>query len=381
MRKMLLSALTCLAATAAIGEEPAPAECPQFIGPLPNVIITDFNSAGVADTPANFFVFVDAFDLYDYIDLGSTGLTDATFAFNEFVKGSSVPSTGDMRIYSINGELGAPAVPTTPAEIDAASVDSGGTIAAEGILGLRNVKLSAVGESTFPAPNGDDVTSPGNTRTITIYIIAPSSSGACYQFGSIDVRSFDAITELGSVDSSDRLEEAGCTFVPFVDYPTFDSGWNFGKLHADFTSIPASLVEPGTISGYNGSPPAGTQTIGIASAAELDNTFAVWRRNLGVPLEGETIYRIRSLVNSNATVNQSNWARIRFGGDFLGENGQGEQGYTANASSMPTTPRMQNFLHWVKRSSAGNSLPGSSDQPAYNFDLIDEVQSTGSTLR
>ena len=376
MRRSLKATLPFLAATVLLGSS-AFAECPQFNGPLPNVIVTDVTPAGTADITANFFVYTDAFDLVDYIDFGSTGLTDASYAFNEFTTGSSTPSTGAARIYTLNGDLGAATVPATAAAVDAAAAGgNGGTVAADGLLSFRNVKLSPVGPSTFPAPAGSDVTAPDNTRTITMYLVAPSSSATCFVDGEIDVRSFEVITELGSAGSPDRLTGAACSFTPFLDYPTFDSAWNYGELDPAFTSPPASLGAP-TIPGYGGSAPAATAAIGIASTAGLTTTFATWRNNLGVSLDADTIYRVRSVVNSNSTVNQSNWVRIRIGGDFFAENGQGEQGYTSNASSMPRASRTQNLLHWVKSASAGSSLPGGSDQPAYNFDLIDESNTIG----
>lgn len=377
MRRSVIATLPIIAAACLLGGS-ASAECPQFNSPLPTVFVTDVTDTGAADITANFFVYTDAFDLVDYVDFGSTGLTDARWAFNEFQTGSSTPETGTNRIYAINGQQGAASVPTTAAAVDSASSGgSGGSVATGGLLTFRNVKLSPTSSTSFPAPLPADVTPPGNTRTITMYLISPSTSSACFLNANIDVASFQVITEVGSPTNPDRLTGASCSFTPFQSYPTFDNAWNYGELNPAFTSTPASLDAP-TIAGYGGSAPAGTTTIGIASTAALTTTFATWRRNFGTALTADTLYRMRSTVNTNATVNQSNWVRLRFGGDFFAENGQAEQGYGSNASSLPiSAAKTQTIYHWVKSNSSGDSLPGGPDQPAFNFDMIDESATVG----
>jgi len=136
-------------------------------------------------------------------------------------------------------------------------------------------------------------------------------------------------------------------------------------------------LDTATIEGYAGSPSADMPTPGIGSTLAAKNLFASWRINPGVPQQGEAIDRIQVVVNSNAELNQSNFARIIFGRDYFASNGQGEQGCTSNASSNPRSPRTQNLPHRVRLSSAATSLPGGFDQQASNFDLIDEPQSFG----
>ncbi len=377
MRRSVIATLPVIAAACLLGGS-ASAECPQFNSPLPTVIVTDVTDTGAADITANFFVYTDAFDLVDYVDFGSTGLTDARWAFNEFQVGSSTPETGTNRIYSINGQQGAASVPTTAAAVDAASSGgSGGSVATGGLLSFRNVKLSPMSGPPFGTPASGDVTPPGNTRTITMYLIAPSTSSACFLNANIDVASFQVITEIGDATHPDRLTGASCSFTPFQAYPTFDNQWNYGELAAAYNSIPATL-DPPTIAGYGGSAPAGTTAIGISSTAANNAGFATWRRNLGSNLVGDTLYRVRTTVNTNATVFSSNWCRIRFGGDFFSENGQAEQGYEREAASLPTNAaKTQTLYHWVKSTSGGDSAPGQPDQPAYQFELIDVSNTVG----
>lgn len=377
MRRSVIATLPIIAAACLLGGS-ASAECPQFNSPLPTVFVTDVTDTGAPDITANFFVYTDAFDLVDYVDFGSTGLTDARWAFNEFQTGSSTPETGSNRIYAINGQQGAASVPTTAAAVDSASSGgSGGSVATGGLLTFRNVKLSPTSSTSFPAPLPADVTPPGNTRTITMYLISPSTSSACFLNANIDVASFQVITEVGSPTNPDRLTGASCSFTPFQSYPTFDNAWNYGELDPAFSPTPASLDAP-TIAGYSGSAPAGTTTIGFASTAALNATFATWRRNLGTPLAADTLYRVRSTVNTNGTVNQTNWFRIRFGGDFFSGHGYGEQGYASRASSAPiNSAKTMTLYHWAKSASAGDGLPGGPDQPAFQMDLIDEDATQG----
>jgi hypothetical protein len=190
-----------------------------------------------------------------------------------------------------------------------------------------------------------------------------------------DPQSADLV-EIGDEYPVDALAGAACSFTPFLDFATFDAGWAYGELSAAFVPSPSNLVVP-TINGYQGSAPPGTSTLGIASTPALTSTFATWRKNLGVSLDADTIYRVQTTVTSDATLGESNWMRIRFGGDYYVENGQGELGYTSNASSLPREPRVQNLLHWVKSTSDNNSLPGEYDEPAMSFDLIDEDATVG----
>lgn len=376
MRRSVKATLPFLAAACLIGGS-ASAECPQFNSALPTVIVTDVTPAGAPDITANFFVYTNAFDLVDYIDFGSTGLTDSRFAFNEFTVGSSTPSTGSNRIYSINGDLGDAAVPTTAAAVDTASNTSGGSVATEGVLTFRNVKLSPVGGEPFATPAPADVTAPGNTRNITLYLIAPSSSATCFLNANIDVASFQVITEVGSAGSPDRLTGSSCSFTPFQTYATFAPGWSYGSLGGGTVSLtPAgTLTTPATVPGYSGDAPAGTTAIGF-TASVASTGPSTWRHNLGTALSADTLYRVRSTWSSNVATpgaGNSNWVRLRFGGDFFAENGQAEQGYEREGAAFPVTgsPRAQSLYHWVRSASAGSSLPGGSDEPALNFDLND----------
>ena len=184
------------------------------------------------------------------------------------------------------------------------------------------------------------------------------------------------LAEIGDAYPAERLVGAECSFTPFLDYPTFGSAWNYGEQDPLFTPTPAAVAAP-TIPGYAGSAAADTPSLGIASTASAINLFATWRTNLGVALSADTIYRVQTTVDSDAALNSSNWARVRFGGDFFAENGQTEQGYSSNASSNPRAPKVQTILHWSKLASTGFSGVGERDQPAYNFDLIDESASVG----
>ncbi len=160
-------------------------------------------------------------------------------------------------------------------------------------------------------------------------------------------------------------------------YSTFDTAFNYGELDPAFTSLPASLQSP-TIPGFGGSAPGGTTEIGISSTAALNGSFATWRRNFGIALDRDSLFRVKANLRTDATLNSSNWVRLRFGGDFLEANGQSEMGFASNASALPTgSARPVQLYHWNKNRSVGTSAVGGPDQPALSFDLIDESPTIG----
>jgi len=166
--------------------------------------------------------------------------------------------------------------------------------------------------------------------------------------------------------------------IAIANYSPIDINFNYGELTPEFSPIPPNLGAP-TIAGYNGSAPFGATDIGFISTPEATGTFATWRRNLGVALEEDTLYRVRATVTTNATAGASNWVRVRFGGDFQEANGQTDFSFVSNAYASPVsnTPRAINAYHWVKEDSQGVSAVGQADQPAINFDLIDESATVG----
>ncbi len=158
---------------------------------------------------------------------------------------------------------------------------------------------------------------------------------------------------------------------------TFNLLFNYGETHPEFTTIPASLGTP-QVPGFSGSAPAGSTEIGIASTPAITGGFATWRRNMGVQLKRDLIYRIRTNLRTDATLGSSNWVRFRFGGDFAEANGQTDFGFASNAASLPTDPGRQiEFYHWNKCDSTGTSGPAQPDQPGYSFDMIDESPTIG----
>lgn len=160
-------------------------------------------------------------------------------------------------------------------------------------------------------------------------------------------------------------------------YPTFNTAFNYGELIPDFTSLPASL-QPATIPGFGGAAPSGTTEIGFSSTPAAISAFATWRRNFGIALNRDTLYRVTGNLRTDATVNSSNWVRMRFGGDFQEANGQSDMGFASNASALPTGPaRTVQLYHWSKNASDGSSAVGGGDQPAFSFDIIDESATIG----
>jgi hypothetical protein len=166
--------------------------------------------------------------------------------------------------------------------------------------------------------------------------------------------------------------------IAIANFSPVDVNFNYGETAAAFSPIPPNLGAP-TIPGYSGSAPFGATDIGFISTPENVNTFASWRRNLGVPLSEDTLYRVRTVLTTNATAGSSNWVRVRVGGDFQEANGQTEFGFSSNAFAVPATniPRTIDAYHWVKADSQGTSAVGESDEPAINFDLIDESATVG----
>ncbi len=164
---------------------------------------------------------------------------------------------------------------------------------------------------------------------------------------------------------------------PVATITNFNLLFNYGETHPDFTTIPPVLGTP-QVPGFSGSAPAGSTEIGMASTPALANQFATWRRNLGVQLKRDLIYRVRTNLRTDATPGASNWVRFRFGGDFAEANGQSELGFASNAASLPTgSPRTIEMYHWSKCDSGGTSAPNQPDQPGYSFDLIDESPTIG----
>lgn len=163
-----------------------------------------------------------------------------------------------------------------------------------------------------------------------------------------------------------------------ANYSPVDINFNYGETTPDFSPIPPNLGAP-SIPGFSGSAPFGAPEIGFISTPENTNSFATWRRNLGVSLTEDTLYRVRTVLTTNATTGSSNWVRVRLGGDFQEANGQTEFAFVSNAYAAPVlnTPRSIDTYHWVKEDSQGASAPGGADQPAISFDMIDESPTVG----
>jgi hypothetical protein len=166
--------------------------------------------------------------------------------------------------------------------------------------------------------------------------------------------------------------------IRVANYSPVDINFNYGETTPDFSSIPPNLGAP-SIAGFTGSAPVGAPEVGFISTAPNSNAFATWRRNLGFPLAEDTLYRVRTVLTTNATTGSSNWVRVRLGGDFQEANGQTEFAFVSNAYAAPVAnvARTIDTYHWVKEDSQGASEVGGADQPAVSFDMIDESDTVG----
>lgn len=317
MRKF--KATLSLVAVAALFGGVAQAECPSFNSALPTVVVTPNDLAGSPD--ANGLAFPDAFDLLSYLDLG-TSATSVQGVFAQFAVGGSTPQSGGAAIYNVNGFGPVAAIPTTAAGITGAAskVDT----AVDSTLSFSNV-------SSGPT------TGAASERTLTLFVVAPSSSTACSVDGEIALGSFNIITQ---TTGPDELTAPACGWVTFYD-----------EAGTDFTNWLAF-----TNTGFTLSSTASQLTIGIAGSAPVG--FASYFRTFSTAFQADTVYRVRMNMQSTATAAQNESFRTRMGNpQFQNDTGSLEQQFAQLGAAFPTTARDVTQYLWAKNPGTGFSAP------------------------
>jgi hypothetical protein len=393
MRNRIKGTLPLLAAASLLGSA-AFAECPAFQAgnPMPTVVISDNDTSGNPDAGGpNLFEYLNAFDLIDYIDLGSVTSNpdqDARWNYAEFAVGGTTPegASGD---YTINGNLGVTTVPTTAAGLDTGSYSA----VSQGVLSFRNIFLSPVG-GPFIAPGVGDTP---NQKTMTIFLIAPSTSSACFLDANIDVASFSILTEAGTLD---HLSPPLCSWTPFYDVngdfgSTTTPGsvapvaeWNFlitnGGAYTPDTTPPGNAQAGGSFGTHA---VAGTTAVGMHGTVGSAVGLASWGFTTDDLIQ-DRIYRCRITLSSNkGPASASAWWRARMGGSFFTYHGNAEEGFDHNSQSMPNSATgavTLEMLMWIKTSTpalgfaAAGNFTG--DAPFLIVDFIDFFTDAGSEV-
>jgi hypothetical protein len=364
----------------------ASAECPEFSGPIPTVVITDrlldpstdFDGANGPSVTSNVFRFSDAFILADFIDEGDIAVGDIRYLWNEFAydTGTSdyatAPSTGAARAISINGNL---AFETVPTYLDITTL--GQTLSDTDALDFRNVAISPAtpADGPFSAPPPSLLGLEGSKR-LTLYI----AGVAVDCDGTTDLATFDVFTV---TDGSDRLSDTNI-FTPYVSYGTTPpnastfANWTFATTDNANVSRTPSVPNGGTA-------PGGTTAVSISTTvAYAGGALAAWFKGTAVPTTPDTVYRAVATVSSTAAANSTVLVRQRFGATSLGDLGQGEAHFSAGAAAGPnSTDGSFNWPLWVWTKSAPDPVNGGTgqpDEPAYFFDYIDGSNTLGHTF-
>jgi hypothetical protein len=355
----------------------ASAECPEFSGSIPTVVITDrladpstdFDGANGTSATSNVFRFSDAFILADFIDEGDIAVGDIRYLWNEFAydTGSSdyatTPSTGSARAISINGNL---AFATVPTYGDITTV--GNTLSDTDALDFRNVALSAATpeDGPFSAPTTSSLGLEGSKR-LTLYI----AGVAVDCDGTTDLATFDVFTV---TDGGDRFSDSN-VFTPYTSYGTTPANANTFASWTFVTFDDANVSRTPSVAN-GGTAPGGTTAVGFSTTgAYAGGALAAWFKGTAVATTADSVYRSVATVTSTAAANSSVLVRQRFGSTSLGDLGQGEAHFIAGAAAGPaSTDGSFSWPLWAWTKSAPDAInggTGQADEPAYFIDYID----------
>ncbi|MDX2177323.1 MAG: hypothetical protein SF028_12730 [Candidatus Sumerlaeia bacterium] len=314
-----------LVAVAALFGGVAQAECPSFNSALPTVVVTPNDLAGSPD--ANGLAFPNAFDLLSYLDLG-TSATSVQGVFAQFAVGGATPQSGASAIYNVNGFGPVAAIPTT----------------AVGITGAASKVDTAVDSTlSFSNVSAGPTTGAASERTLTLFVVAPSSSTACSVDGEIALGSFNIITQ---TTGPDELTAPACGWTTFYD-----------EAGTDFTNWLALGA-----TGFTLSATANELTMGISSTAP--SGFASYFRTFTTAFQADTVYRLRMNMQSTATAGNNEWFRTRMGNPlFQMDSGSLEQGFTQQGQAFPTTAKNVTQYLWAKNTGTGESAPLAAADP------------------
>lgn len=330
MLRSIKATLSLIAVAALVGSV-AQAECPSFNSALPSVIVTPNDTFGNDDSLG--LTFNDAFDVLTYIDLGtSASSVDGVFA--QFAVGGSSPQSGGAAIYTINGISPVASIPTTAAAITGAGSKLDTSV--ESLLSFENI-------SSGPT------TGAASERTLTLFVVAPSSSAACSQDAEIALASFNIITQL---TGPDELTAPSCNWTTVYDDAGNLSDWadlNFGTgitLTASAANLQFAITSGAT---------------GFGALFRILPTF-----------QADTVYELRMNMQSTATSGNNEWFRTRLGNpSFSMDAGSLEQGFTQNGTAYPTTARDVVQYFQAKETGTGPSASGGFDTSGIALDIID----------